>query len=173
MDILENREQWDADYRAGWLAHLEQTGQFDWKQYVHPKNSTAPSGPAIELSKSRLMLISSAGAYLPASQEPFDAPHPLGDYSIRVLPSSTPFAEIAYAHDHYDHSAVNADPQVLLPLRHLETLVTEGIIGELAPSVINFSGYMPDVNRLIDETIPQMLKVAKEEEVRAVLLVPA
>lgn len=173
MEILENRDQWYAAYRAGWLAHLQETGQFDWKRYVHPRNSAAPAGRGIDLTKSRLMLITSSGAYLPALQEPFDAPHPIGDYSLRLFPSDTPFAALAYAHDHYDHTAVNADPQVLVPLRHLEALVAEGEIGELSLSVISFSGYMPDATRLIDETIPQIIKAAKEEQVRAVLLVPA
>lgn len=62
------------------------------------------------MRRSRLVLISSAGGYLPAGQEPFDAANPLGDYTIRLVPSATPLAEIAYAHDHYDHTAVNTDP---------------------------------------------------------------
>jgi hypothetical protein len=31
MEILENREQWLAEYRSGWLAHYYQTGQTDFK----------------------------------------------------------------------------------------------------------------------------------------------
>jgi hypothetical protein len=61
----------------------------------------------------------------------------------------------------------------LVPLRHLEDLVTEGVIGEMAPSVMSFMGYQPDVTRVIDELIPPILEVAQAEEVQAALLVPA
>lgn len=173
MDIVENLKQWRKDFEQGWLAYFQKTGQFDWKSYTGVKNSTAPSGSAVDLSQSRLVLISTAGGYLPDSQKPFDAPHPIGDYSIRLFPSSTPLEDIAYSHDHYDHAAVNEDPQVLLPLRHLEDMVNEGAIGELAPSVISFSGYHPDVTQVVNELIPPIVDVAITEQVDAALLVPA
>ncbi|MEO7910685.1 MAG: hypothetical protein ABIV47_13650, partial [Roseiflexaceae bacterium] len=162
MDILENRAQWIATFREGWLGHYQQTGEQNWKIYNRPKNSVAPAGPGIALSKSRLLLISSAGAYLRDSQAPFDAPNPLGDYTLRLFPITTPFAALAYAHEHYDHTAVNADPQVLLPIEHLADLVAESAIGALAPAVISFSGYQPDVTRVLDETIPLILQAAMD-----------
>ncbi len=173
MEILENRDQWLANFQEGWLAHYQQTGEIDWKRYPHPRNSVAPTGPGIDLKTSRLMLISSAGAYQPEHQQPFDAANPLGDYSIRSIPSSTPLDALAIAHDHYDHAAVNQDPQVLIPLRHLEDLAAEGVIGELAPSMVSFMGYQPDVTQVIDETIAATLQAAQAEGARAALLVPA
>jgi hypothetical protein len=173
MEILENREQWLATLREGGLAHYQQTGKFDWKRYPHPKNSAAPAGPGIDLPRSRLMLVSSAGSYLLEQQQPFDVAHPFGDYSIRLFPSSTPPDTLAIAHDHYDHTTVCQDPQVLIPLRHLEDLVREGKIGELSPSVVSFMGYQPDVTRVIDETIPAIAQAAQVEQVDAALLVPA
>ncbi|MBX0328037.1 glycine/betaine/sarcosine/D-proline family reductase selenoprotein B [Oscillochloris sp. ZM17-4] len=173
MDILENRDQWEATFRAGWLAEYQAAGSFNWKIYNRAKNTLAPDGPAVDLSASRLLLISSAGGYLPASQEPFDAENALGDYRIRAFPGSTPLNTIAYAHDHYDHAAVDADPQVLMPLRHLEDLVAEGVIGELAPNVISFMGYQPDLTRVLDELIPAILDAARAEGARAALLVPS
>jgi Glycine/sarcosine/betaine reductase selenoprotein B (GRDB) len=173
VEILEQRKTWEDAYRTGWLAHFEQTGAMDWKQYVRPKNSSAPAGPAIDLRRSRLMLISSAGGYLPATQPPFDAAHPLGDYQIRTFSASTQLDRIAYAHEHYDHTAVDADPQVLMPLQHLADLVTERAIGALAPSVVSFMGYQPDVGRVLDEMIPAVLAVARSEQIDAALLVPS
>jgi hypothetical protein len=119
------------------------------------------------------MVITSSGAYLPEEQAPFDAAHPLGDYGIRLFPSSTPLEELAFAQDHFDHEAVDEDPQVLIPLRHLDELVAEGAISELAPSVISFMGYQPDVARVVDEMIPAIVQAARAEAVRAALLVPA
>lgn len=173
MEILENRDEWEASFRAGWLAHLEQTGELDWKTYKRPQNNPLPPTPGVDLSQSRLLLISTAGSYLPDTQKPFDAPNPLGDYTIRLFPSDTPFDALAITHDHYDHTAVNADPQVLLPLRHLADLVEEGVIGELAPSVISYMGYQPDLTRILDKLIPAILPVAEDLQVQAALLVPA
>jgi hypothetical protein len=173
MEILENREQWQISFKESWLAHYQQTGTIDWDLYPHPRNSTAPSSPGIAVSKSRLMLVSSAGGYLPDQQEPFDAANLLGDYSVRLFPSSTPLEALGFAHEHYDLTAVKQDPQVLLPLRHLEDLVNEGAIGELTPSVASFMGYQPDVTRVVDETIPPIVKSALSEKADAVLLVPS
>jgi hypothetical protein len=172
MEILENRHQWLAEYRAGWLSHLNRTGEFDWKRYNRPTNRQVPAGPGVDLRKARLMLVSSAGSYLLGTQKPFDAAHPLGDYSIRVYPSSTRLGDLAFAHDHFDHAAVNQDPQVLVPLQHLEQLVIEGYIGELSSSVVSFMGYQPDVTRILDETIPLVLSVARAERASAALLIP-
>lgn len=173
MEIIENPKEWVKSFQEGWLAKIKKTGKFDWRQYISPKNSNAPAGKKVDLSKSRLMLISTAGGYLHDSQKPFKASNPFGDYSIRLFPSDTPFEALSYAHDHYDHQYVDADPQVLLPLRHLGDMVSEGIIGEMAPDVVSFSGYQPNVIRVVKELIPAILEVALRDQVNAVLLVPA
>ncbi len=173
MEILEDRVAWEAAFRAGWLAHYERIGTADFKQYNRPKNSTAPAGRGLDLSRSRLVLISAAGGYLPATQAPFDAANLLGDYTIRLIPTATPLAKIAYAHDHYDHTAVNADPQVLLPLGHLAEMVAEGRIGRLTSNVVSFMGYQPDVGRVLDELIPAIRAAVRAEGADAALLVPS
>jgi hypothetical protein len=173
MEVVENRDQWQTSYDGGWLAHYQVTGEFDWSLYPRPRNRTAPAGPGIDLSVSRMMVITSSGAYLPGQQAPFDAAHALGDYGIRLFPATTPLEELAFAQDHFDHEAVDEDPQVLIPLRHLDELVVGGEIGELAPSVISFMGYQPDVARVVDEMIPAIVQAARAEAVRAALLVPA
>ncbi|MBZ0303177.1 MAG: glycine/betaine/sarcosine/D-proline family reductase selenoprotein B [Anaerolineae bacterium] len=172
-DVFDNREAWAAHFAAGWLAYYQQTGETKWDLYEHPRNRTAVGRAGITLSQSRLLFISSAGAYLPDQQPPYDAPNPLGDYDIRLIPSSTPLDQIAYAHTHYDHAAVDADPQVLMPLRHLEALVREKKIGALTENMISFMGYQPDVIRVLDETIPPILRAAKEQQADAALLVPS
>ncbi|MCB0115732.1 MAG: glycine/sarcosine/betaine reductase selenoprotein B family protein [Caldilineaceae bacterium] len=173
MEILENRADWEATFKDGWLAHFHATGETKWDLYNRPDNKQAPAGKGIDLSHSRLMLISSAGGYLRDSQQPFDAADLLGDYSIRTFPVDTAPDAIAFAHDHYDHTAVDADQQVLVPLAHLRDLVDGGVIGELAPSVVNFMGYQPVINRVLDETIPAILAAAKAEKVDGALLVPS
>ena len=173
MEILNNRDAWQTDYRAGWLAHYEHTGAFNWKLYQQAQNRPLSPTPGIDLRQSRLLLISTAGAYLRAAQEPFDAAHPLGDYTMRLFPSDTPFEDLALAHTHYDHAAVTEDPEVLLPLGHLADMVAEGAIGGVAPSVVSYMGYQPDLSRVVDELIPAILPVARDLQVQAALLVPA
>ena len=170
---LDHREEWLSAFRAGWLAHYEQTGQIDWQRYPPPNNKTRVSGPGVDLRHCRLALITSSGGYWQGYQEPFDAENPLGDYTIRAYAMSTPLTELDYAHTHSDQAAVRLDPQVLLPVGHLRALAVEGKIGELAPSVVSFMGYQPDVTRVVDETAPAILKVMRDERVDAALLVPA
>ena len=173
IPILEDQVGWTHRYRAGWLKHHQDTGQFDWKLYEKPSNAQPIAGDAVKLSQSRVVLISSAGGYLRDSQAPFDAPHPYGDYSIRLFPTSTPPNQIAIAHDHYDHQFVDADRQVLLPLRHLEDLAREGVIGSVSPNVISFMGYLPDAGRVVDELVLHIIEAVYAEQADAALLVPS
>lgn len=173
MEIVENLPAWQDQFNATWLKHFQETGEINWRLYKRPRNTETPSTPGIDLANSKLMLISTAGGYLPASQAVFDAENDLGDYSVRAIPSDSEFADIAYAHTHYDHAAVNADPQSLLPLQHLRDMVAAGKIGSLAESVMSYGGYMPDVSRIVTETAPAVVAAAKAQEVQGALLVPA
>lgn len=172
MDILENKADWLATYQSGWLAHHQATGEANWKLYQHPRNEHTPGVPGIDLSRSRLLLISSAGAYLPDRQPPFDAASPYGDYAVRTLPAGTPLADLAFAHDHYDHTLIDQDAQVAIPLRHLEELVAQRQIGALASVWVTFMGYQPNSAQAVDEVIPPILDVARRENVQAALLAP-
>ncbi|MGB7340038.1 MAG: glycine/sarcosine/betaine reductase selenoprotein B family protein [Phototrophicaceae bacterium] len=173
MDILENREAWQAHFEANWLAHYEKTGETNFKLYEYSRNEDAPSGKAIDLSQSKLLFVTSSGAYLKASQTAFDAANPLGDYSVRLIPQSSRLDDLAFAHEHYDHQYVDQDPQSLVPLRILESLQADGVIGELAENIVSFHGYTPNVSIILDELIPQIIGLAKDQQVDAALLVPA
>lgn len=173
MEIVENLEEWSAQFEANWLKHYKETGETNWKIYNRAKNETAPGRPGIDLSQSRLLFISSAGGYLASEQEPFAAADDLGDYTIRVFPVDTPPSQIDFSHDHYDHTAVKADPQVLLPIQHLQNLVAEGHIGSLHSNLISFHGYQPDVRRIVHEMIPDVLNIVEKEKIDTALLVPA
>ena len=173
MEILEDLASWQQVFEAGWLKTYQETGEMDWSLYKRPTNKTAPTGPAIDLSQSRLGLISSGGFYLANTQEPFDAENDLGDYTMRPFPSTTPFADLAIAHTHYDHTAVLADHQVLLPLGHLQEMSQAEKIGQVAPSTISFSGYLPQAHRTVTELIPKIVAFAQNEAWNAAFLVPS
>lgn len=173
MQIVEDLEKWTTNFHNGWLKEFNQNNRIDWNLYSYVKNNQAPRSTGIDSSKSKLLLVSSAGGYLPSKDSPFDAKNQLGDYSIRTFPISTNFNEIQYSHEHYDTAAVKQDAQVLLPLRHLTSMVTNKSIGELCNTVVSFMGYQPDVNKVISETIPAIWDIVKKEKIDAVLLVPS
>lgn len=173
MEIVENLTQWSDEFEGNWLKHYQETGEMLWKIYNRARNETAPGLPGIDLSQSRLLLISTAGGYVAGEQQPFTAADLLGDYTVRTFPVDIPLAQLAYAHDHYDHTAVTNDPQVLLPLNHLQEMVVEGEFGSLYPEVISFHGYQPDVRRIVNELIPTVLGMVDKGKIDGALLVPA
>ncbi|MDX1615809.1 MAG: glycine/sarcosine/betaine reductase selenoprotein B family protein [Candidatus Promineifilaceae bacterium] len=172
MEILENKKAWRETYQQNWLAHLEEAGEVDWSLYQHPRNEQVPGAPGVDLHQSRLLLISSAGAYLKDQQEPFDAASRTGDYTMRTFPTATSWTDLAYAHGHYDHTMIEQDAQVALPLRHLQAWAANGRLGQIAPSVISFMGYQPDSARVVDELVPQVLVAARDLNAEAALLAP-
>jgi D-proline reductase (dithiol) PrdB len=173
VELIENRAAWAEHYNKNWLEHYHMTQEIDWRRYRYSRNKKTPSGSAIKLSHSKILFITSSGAYLKDRQEPFDAANDLGDYEIRKIPASVTFGELDYTHDHYDKTQVRQDSQVLLPLRHLEDLVIEGFIGGLTEDFISFMGYQPDITKIADHLIPEILKKVKEQQPDAVFLVPS
>ena len=172
MAVLENKSEWEDHFRQNWLAELEENGEVSWEIYQHPRNERSPGTAGVVLRESRLLMITSAGAYLRDEQEPFDEPNPYGDYSLRTFPSTTPFSSLAYAHGHYDPAMIKEDAQVGIPLRHLEVMVAAGKLGEVAPEVVSFMGYQPNSARVVDEVAPQVVALAREAAVDAALLAP-
>ena len=179
IPIVENMDAWAEKFEAGWLAYVKENvigvpdASPDWDLYKGARNRTTPPGKGIDPSKSRLLLVSSAGGSLISVNEPFDAQDPISDFTIRRFPVSTPLEAIRFDHTHYDHAAVEEDPQVQLPLRHLEAMAAEGTIGELTENVVSFSGYQPDIRIVANEVAPRILDAAREEKADAALLVPA
>lgn len=173
MEILENRAEWLAEYQSNWLKTFEETGEIIWKLYNLPRNKEVPGTAGVDVSQSRLLVVTSGGFYVAGEQEPFDAENDLGAYDIRMLPSDATAADLAIAHTHYDHTAVNEDLDVLVPLSHLHQMVADGAIGELAPAVVSFMGYQPDATQVVDVTTPAIVEVAKAQQADAVLLVPS
>lgn len=172
MRVLEEKEAWRDHFREHWLAALEARGVTDWEIYRHPRNERAPGAPGVALEASRLLMITSAGAYLREEQEPFDEPNLYGDYTLRTFPADTPFSALAYAHGHYDPAMIREDAQVGIPLRHLEEMVEAGELGEMAPEVVSFMGYQPDAARVVDVFVPKVVAVAREAAADAALLAP-
>ncbi len=79
MKIAEGLNRWTADFQNRWLMEFNQHNRINWDVYSYIKNHNSPQNTGIDLSKSKLLLVSSSGAYLSSNENPFDASNPLGD----------------------------------------------------------------------------------------------
>src|SRR5260370_24177844 len=98
------------------------------------------------LAAARIALLTSAGAYLESSQPSFDLEreqnHPeWGDPSWRSLPTAADSPDIRRAHLHINSADIKADPEIALPSRLLDQLVTEGVVGGATANHISGLGY--------------------------------
>lgn len=173
MEILEQPLEWLRAFQDAWPADQKKNGTFDWSHYTYPHNTMAPHSRGINLAASRLMVITTTGAFYPNAHEPFESDKPLGDYSIRVIPTSAPLEKLSFGNPHFDHQFAQKDPQVLLPLRHLQEMVGAHLLGSLAPVFISFYGFQPNAIRVVKELIPNIISVAQEYQANAALIIPA
>jgi D-proline reductase (dithiol) PrdB len=121
------------------------------------------------LSQSKLGVLTTSGCYV-AGQVAF---HYKDDASIRLIPTDTSVDRLRFAHitENYLVDA-RRDPECLVPLTSLRKLCDEGVVGELADSVISCMGGIYSQRRVRDELIPQVEGVFKQQAVDVALLVP-
>jgi len=86
------------------------------------------------LSESRISLVTSAGFFVPG-QLLFDSSIRGGDWSFREIPSSTSVQSllIGQKSDAFDHSGIEADRNLALPLDRLRELAEGGEVGDVSP----------------------------------------
>ena len=134
---------------------------------------------AKRLSESRLALLSSAGIYVKASQPTFDLDreqeHPeWGDPTWRSIPATARPADIAIAHLHIDDEDLLADPEIALPMRALDELAREGVVGGAVANHVAVMGYQD--RRLEDwhaTTAGEIVAHLRNEDADGVILAPA
>jgi D-proline reductase (dithiol) PrdB len=131
------------------------------------------------LAESRIALLSSAGLYLDGAQVPFDmdrerAEPGWGDPTWRGIPWDTPQGALAMAHLHVNPADTLADHEVSLPLRTLDGLVHDGIVGASAPTHYSVMGYQAaGLEEWRSTTANQITSRLRDEHVDAVVLAPA
>ena len=125
------------------------------------------------LSQSRIALITTAGFYLP-DQKPFDQSYRHDDCSYREIPWSTPvdILQIGQSSDAFDHSGIEADRNLTLPLDRLREMISAGEIGESAPRHFSIMGSIVAPARLISESGPKIAAKLREDSVDGVLIAP-
>jgi D-proline reductase (dithiol) PrdB len=126
-----------------------------------------------ELAETRVAVVTTAAFYLP-EQPPFDDSIRGGDASYRVIPADADVRTLGIAHksDSFDHSGIEADQNLALPLDRLRELAAEGEIGAPAPRHYSFMGSITAPGRLVRETAPEVVRRLQEDGADAVLLTP-
>jgi D-proline reductase (dithiol) PrdB len=131
------------------------------------------------LAESTVALLSSAGLYLAATQPSFDlerekAEPGWGDPTWRPIARETAQGELGMAHLHVNPADTLADHEVSLPLRTLDALVADGIVGASAPTHYGVMGYQQaGLAEWRTKTADEIVERLRLEHVDALLLAPA
>lgn len=128
------------------------------------------------LSECRVALISSAGLSR-AGDTPFDQEgerrNPWwGDPTYRTLPREITADRTHISHLHIDPRPATRDLDCLMPLRRLDQLVAEGVVGSSASRHYSIMGYILEPTCLVEETAPSIATDLAQDHVDLALLVP-
>ncbi len=95
-----------------------------------------------------------------------------GDPSWRALPLEATEADVDIYHLHIDAEPARQDLDVVLPMRRLEDLARDGVIGTASPRHFSIMGYILDATELTQVTAPELARALIDDQVDLVLLVP-
>ncbi len=131
------------------------------------------SGLARPVSSSRVAVVSSAGLVVPG-EPPFDPEVRGGDYSYRIIPADVEVQSLEEHHrsDAFDHSGIEADRNLAVPLDRLREMAAKGQIGSVAPRHISLMGSITAPGRLVKRTLPQVADVLCADRVDVALMIP-
>jgi D-proline reductase (dithiol) PrdB len=164
IDMHEVEERWHAWNARSVVSH---EGHF-----VPARNEPVAFQPLNKpLSELRVALGSSGGVYV-KSQPPFDLISHAGDDSVRWIPGDVSSGDLLFAHDHYDHTDADTDPNCVFPIDRLRELAADGVIASVASEHVGFMGFVPNPTRLMGEIAPRVAARLKRDGVDAVILSP-
>jgi D-proline reductase (dithiol) PrdB len=138
-------------------------------------NVDIPWAPVIKDPRdSRIALVTTAGVHL-RSQAPYDMEDREGDPTFREIAAGTRIEDLMITHNYYDHRDADQDINVVFPIKRLEELEAEGIIGEVAPRHFSFMGHIlgHHIETLVNRTGPEVARMLRADGVDAVFLTPA
>ena len=137
------------------------------------------------MSDSRLLLVTSTGHFVEGDDpEPLcmknmtqqEAIEKIADFvkeapQLSMIPVETPEDKLRARHGGYDIRGVQADPDVAFPIKRLQELENEGVIGKLIRQAYSFVGACSQ-KRLLKQTGPKWMEIFKQQSADAALLVP-
>ncbi len=130
------------------------------------------------LQESRIALLTSAGLYLKKSQPPFDVERERsnpewGDPSWRAIPLGSEASNLGVAHLHINDEDVLADPEIALPVRLLEQLAADRVVGSAATEHISVMGYQErSLEGWRDRTAGEVIAHLRSQGVDGLILAP-
>ena len=133
-------------------------------------NETAPfTRPSRPLTACRLAIVTTAGLHLRG-----DRPFRPGEQTFRVIPATAPDAAIVQSHTSlgFDRVAILRDLNISYPVDRLRELIERGELGGTGPNHYSFMGAQRDVNRIREETGPEVGRRLREEGVDVALITP-
>jgi D-proline reductase (dithiol) PrdB len=125
------------------------------------------------LAEANVAMVTTAGLVMP-DQAPFDDNVKGGDTSFRIIPGDADVSTLIDSHRSktFDHTGIQADPNLAFPLDRLRELAGDGRIGRVNSRHLSFMGSITDPERLVRETAPAAARLLAGDHVDAVLLVP-
>jgi D-proline reductase (dithiol) PrdB len=131
------------------------------------------------LADSTVALLSSAGLFVEGAQPPFDTERekqePLwGDPSWREIPATAKQGDLGMSHLHLNPTDTLADHEVSLPLRTLDALVADGMVGASAPTHYSVMGFQAaGLEDWRARTAPEIAARLRADNVGALVLAPS
>lgn len=118
-----------------------------------------------ELSEATLAIVSMAGVFA-SSQPPFDLEN---DVSYRVIPGDAAASDLRIAHQHYDHTDADRDPNIVFPIDRARDLVAQGFLGAVNDKHYSL-GYAQDLRIIYDQVGPEIADALYQSKTDVVLL---
>ncbi|MFC4737392.1 glycine/sarcosine/betaine reductase selenoprotein B family protein [Bacillus daqingensis] len=129
----------------------------------------APASIKTKPEEWRVAFLTTAGVHL-KSDKPFDVD--AGDWSVRLLPADAETSKLTVTHTHYDTKAAEEDINTVFPIDALRSLALEGVIKEVSPTNFGMMGYIPRTDKLLKESVPEIMKTLRQDKPDVVLLSP-
>jgi D-proline reductase (dithiol) PrdB len=152
------------------FSYVEMMTGFGLADYAELPNfePTSPAPLTKPLEQSTLSLFSSCGVRT-RSQRPFE---PLNDLTFRTIPRDVPVSELTFEHPTPVRGFAEQDLNVAYPRDRLVELEAEGVFSRLADNAVSMLGSITTYKELVEQTVPVMAEIFKDQGTDLVLLVP-
>jgi D-proline reductase (dithiol) PrdB len=133
----------------------------------------APARLRRSLDECRVALISSAGMIAPG-QKPYDQKVRGGDWTWREIAGDIDVATLTEHHNSksFDHSGIEADRNMGMPLDRLRDLAADGVTGRVAPRHASVMGSITAPGRFLRKTVLEIVETLTADEVDVAIMVP-
>lgn len=120
-----------------------------------------------DLASATVTIVTSTGVYMP-DQEPFSTEDP-GGIDYRIIPGDANVENLKIAHNHYDHTEADGDPNIVFPLASLRELADEGFIKAVNDKHYAL-GFTTRLKELYEEVYPEIADLLDRSKTKLVVL---